>query len=289
MLRKLKKINFLQKNTLFSKLEIIKNIEDLNKFRSNYDQISFVPTMGNLHDGHISLIKKANKYNDTVITSIFINPLQFNDNNDFINYPKTLDSDINLLIKNECNCLFLPDQSILNNIKQIESSYKSQHLCGLNRPGHFDGVLTIVNKLFELIRPTRAIFGKKDYQQLLLISDFVKESKLPISIIGSEIVRDQSGLALSSRNNHLSTDEKKLASNLYKSLEIIANKVDTLTINDIVNEKNKLRDLGFSIDYLNVCNPQELSEESNYTIRPLIVAIAAYIREIRLIDNILIT
>ena len=270
-------------------MEIIKNIEDLNKFRSNYDQISFVPTMGNLHDGHISLIKKANEYNDTVIASIFINPLQFNDKNDFINYPKTLGSDINLLIKNECDCLFFPDQSILNNIKQIKSSYKSQHLCGLNRPGHFDGVLTIVNRLFELVRPTRAIFGKKDYQQLLLISDFVKESKLPISIIGSEIVRDQSGLALSSRNNHLSTDENKLASNLYKSLEIIANKVDTLTINDIVNEKNKLRDLGFSIDYLNVCNPQELSEESNYTIRPLIVAIAAYIREIRLIDNILIT
>ena len=179
MLRKLKKINFLQKNTLFSKLEIIKNIEDLNKFRSNYDQISFVPTMGNLHDGHISLIKKANEYNDTVITSIFINPLQFNDKNDFIHYPKTLDSDINLLIKNECNCLFLPDQSILNNIKQIESSYKSQQLCGLNRPGHFDGVLTIVNRLFEVIRPTRAIFGKKDYQQLLLISDFVKENKFP--------------------------------------------------------------------------------------------------------------
>ena len=260
-------------------MEIIENIQDLNKFRSNYDQISFVPTMGNLHDGHISLIKKANEHKDPVITSIFINPLQFNDKNDFIHYPKTLDSDINLLIKNECNCLFLPDQSILNNIKQIESSYKSQHLCGLNRPGHFDGVLTIVNRLFELVRPTRAIFGKKDYQQLLLISDFVKGNNLPINIIGSEIVRDHSGLALSSRNNHLSTDEKKLASNLYKSLEIIANKVDTLTINDIVNEKNKLRDLGFSIDYLNVCNPQELSEESNYTIRPLIVAIAAYIGE----------
>ena len=124
---------------------------------------------------------------------------------------------------------------------------------------------------------------------MLLISDFVKENNLPINIIGSEIVRDQSGLALSSRNNHLSADEKKLASNLYKTLKKIANKVDTLTINDIINEKNKLRNLGFSIDYLNVCNPLELSEESNYNIRPLIVAIAAYIGEIRLIDNILIT
>ena len=270
-------------------MEIIKNIEDLNKFRSNYDQISFVPTMGNLHDGHISLIKKANEYSDTVITSIFINPLQFNDKNDFINYPKTLDSDINLLIKNECDCLFLPDQSILNNIKQIKSSYKSQYLCGLNRPGHFDGVLTIVNRLFDLVKPTRAIFGKKDYQQLLLISDFVKENNLPINIIGSEIVRDQSGLALSSRNNHLSADEKKLASNLYKTLKIIANKGNKLTNNDIINEKNRLLELGFSIDYLNVCNPQELSKESNYNIRPLIVAIAAHIGEIRLIDNILIT
>ena len=270
-------------------MEIIKNIEDLNKFRSNYDQISFVPTMGNLHDGHISLIKKANEYSDTVLASIFINPLQFNDKNDFINYPKTLDSDINLLIKNECDCLFLPDQSILNNIKQIKSSYKSQHLCGLNRPGHFDGVLTIVNRLFDLVKPTRAIFGKKDYQQLLLISDFVKENNLPINIIGSEIVRDQSGLALSSRNNHLSADEKKLASNLYKTLKIIANKGNKLTNNDIINEKNRLLELGFSIDYLNVCNPQELSKESNYNIRPLIVAIAAHIGEIRLIDNILIT
>ena len=267
-------------------MEIIKNIEDLNKFRSNYDQISFVPTMGNLHDGHISLIKKANEYNDTVIASIFINPLQFNDKNDFINYPKTLDSDINLLIKNECDCLFFPDQSILNNIKQIKSSYKSQYLCGLNRPGHFDGVLTIVNRLFELVRPTRAIFGKKDYQQLLLITDFVKENNLPINIIGSEIVRDQSGLALSSRNNRLSSHEKKLASNLYKTLKVITNKGNTLTYDDVLNEKIRLKALGFSIDYLNICNPQELTEEFNLTIRPLIVAIAAYIGEVRLIDNI---
>ena len=121
---------------------------------------------------------------------------------------------------------------------------------------------------------------------MLLITDFVKENNLPINIIGSEIVRDQSGLALSSRNNRLSSHEKKLASNLHKTLKVITNKGNTLTYDDVLNEKIRLKALGFSIDYLNICNPQELTEEFNLTIRPLIVAIAAYIGEVRLIDNI---
>lgn len=273
-------------------MKIIKSLSELKKNLVKKENIFLIPTMGNLHEGHLSLIKEAKKLSKNIVLTIFINPIQFNSENDLNSYPRTLSQDINLLNGKGISVLFIPSVKDIYP-KKPKLSYKmpliSNQLCGESRKGHFKGVITIIDKLFNLIMPSYAIFGKKDYQQLLLISDFVKENNIPINIIGSEIVRDKRGLALSSRNNHLSNDEKKLASNLHKSLEIIANKGDKLTNNDIIHEKNRLLELGFGIDYLNVCNPQELSEESNYTTRPLVIAIAAYIREIRLIDNILIT
>ena len=141
--------------------------------RAELSEVSFIPTMGNLHAGHMSLLERAKTYNNHISVSIFINPLQFNDKDDYINYPKTLDSDLELLNQRGCDSVFIPDATILEGINKIKAPIKSSFLCGANRPGHFDGVLTIVNRLFEIVKPTYSFFGNKDYQQLLLISDYV--------------------------------------------------------------------------------------------------------------------
>jgi len=268
-------------------LEIIKSENDLIDYRNQFRNLSFIPTMGNLHKGHLSLLLKAQEYKDPTIVSIYVNPLQFNDSFDFITYPKTLDLDISLLAKNGCDCLFIPDQSILEDINQIKAPKKSIELCGRNRPGHFDGVLTIVNRLFELVKPTRAIFGMKDYQQLALIKDFVYEGKLPITVIGAPTLRDLNGLALSSRNTHLSNDEKLIASLLFKTLQDLAG-IHIITDKLINNKIDELSASGFEVDYLKCCNADTLKESSNYSERPLLIAIAAKIKNIRLIDNILV-
>ncbi|MDB2448336.1 pantoate--beta-alanine ligase [Gammaproteobacteria bacterium] len=157
-------------------MKIITAYQEFKDFRNSIESVSFVPTMGNLHNGHMALIDKAKSYDSHVVASIFINPLQFNDASDFKNYPKSIDDDIAILSEHGCDSLFIPDSSILEDIKEIKAPDKALYLCGMNRPGHFDGVLTIVNKLFEIIKPSRSFFGKKDFQQLTLISNFVKEN-----------------------------------------------------------------------------------------------------------------
>ena len=159
-------------------MKIITAYQDFKDFRNSIESVSFVPTMGNLHNGHMALIDKAKSYDSHVVASIFINPLQFNDASDFKNYPKSIDDDIAILSEHGCDSLFIPDSSILEDIKEIKAPDKALYLCGMNSPGHFDGVLTIVNKLFEIIKPSRSFFGKKDFQQLTLISNFVKENNL---------------------------------------------------------------------------------------------------------------
>ena len=244
--------------------------------------------MGNLHKGHMALIDKAKSYDSHVTASIFINPLQFNDASDFNNYPKSLDNDIDLLSKHRCDSVFIPDSSILDNIKEIKAPDKALHLCGMNRPGHFDGVLTIVNKLFEITKPTRSFFGKKDFQQLRLIKDFIKEKNLSIEIISVDTVRELNGLALSSRNNRLSDSDREKAAMLYKTLSTIKEKSDDLSYEMIQMHKDKLTQQGFAVDYLSVCNPSTLKDLKDFHKKPILVAIAASISGIRLIDNILI-
>ena len=245
--------------------------------------------MGNLHEGHISLIKKGKDLGGQIITSIFINPLQFNNKKDLDNYPKTLNSDINLLKRSGCNYLYLPDdKSILNNIEKVKASKKSKKLCGLSRPGHFDGVVTILNKFFNQINPDIVIFGKKDYQQYLIVKDLINYKKFNIKLIGSETIRDKNGLALSSRNNLLSNEQKKIASELYKTLQDINKKKKSLS-QDLLDKKiDNLSSLGFEVDYLTLCNTETL--EDCYEIRSnnLLLAIAATINDIRLIDNIIL-
>jgi pantoate--beta-alanine ligase len=271
-------------------LKIVKNIKDFNEIRSAFSQITFIPTMGNLHNGHLSLFERASKLNNPIFSSIFINPLQFNNKSDFTNYPKTLEKDISLLESQNCECLFLPDESILDNIEQIKAPDKANFLCGANRPGHFDGVLTIVNKLFDLMRPSDAVFGLKDYQQYLLIKDYVDSRNLPINVVGSKTIRDKNGLAMSSRNNLLTSNELIKASEIYKSLLFIKNNTKNLSKHFLDEVSRDLNKKGFKVDYLTVINSITLQECLNQRMEEeqLIVAIAAKIGSVRLIDNIFI-
>ena len=287
---KLKLRPFPLQSILFIKLKIAKNIKDFNDIRSAFDQITFIPTMGNLHNGHLSLFERASELNNPIFSSIFINPLQFNNKNDFANYPKTLKNDISLLESHNCECLFLPDESILDNIEQIKAPDKANFLCGANRPGHFDGVLTIVNKLFDIMRPSDAVFGLKDYQQYLLIKDYVNSRNLPINVVGSKTIRDKNGLAMSSRNNLLTSNELIKASEIYKSLLFIKNNTKNLSKHFLDEVSRDLNKKGFKVDYLTVINSITLQECLNQRMEEgrLIVAIAAKIGSIRLIDNIFI-
>ena len=290
MSMRLKLRPFPLQSILFIKLKIVKNIKDFNEIRSAFGQITFIPTMGNLHNGHLSLFERASKLNNPIFSSIFINPLQFNNKNDFANYPKTLENDISLLESQNCECLFLPDESILDNIEQIKAPDKANFLCGANRPGHFDGVLTIVNKLFDLMRPSDAVFGLKDYQQYLLIKDYVNSRNLPINVVGSKTIRDKNGLAMSSRNNLLTSNELIKASEIYKSLLFIKNNTKNLSKHFLDEVSRDLNKKGFKVDYLTVINSITLQECLNQRMEEgrLIVAIAAKIGSVRLIDNIFI-
>jgi len=287
---KLKPRPFPLQSILFIKLKIVKNIKDFNDIRSAFDQITFIPTMGNLHNGHLSLFERASELNNPIFSSIFINPLQFNNKSDFTNYPKTLEKDISLLESQNCECLFLPDESILDNIEQIKAPDKANFLCGANRPGHFDGVLTIVNKLFDIMRPSDAVFGLKDYQQYLLIKDYVNSRNLPINVVGSKTIRDKNGLAMSSRNNLLTSNELIKASEIYKSLLFIKNNTKNLSKHFLDEVSRDLNKKGFKVDYLTVINSITLQECLNQRMEEgrLIVAIAAKIGSVRLIDNIFI-
>jgi pantoate--beta-alanine ligase len=290
MSMRLKLRPFPLQSILFIKLKIVKNIKDFNEIRSAFGQITFIPTMGNLHNGHLSLFERASKLNNPIFSSIFINPLQFNNKSDFTNYPKTLEKDISLLESQNCECLFLPDESILDNIEQIKAPDKANFLCGANRPGHFDGVLTIVNKLFDLMRPSDAVFGLKDYQQYLLIKDYVNSRNLPINVVGSKTIRDKNGLAMSSRNNLLTSNELIKASEIYKSLLFIKNNTKNLSKHFLDEVSRDLNKKGFKVDYLTVINSITLQECLNQRMEEgrSIVAIAAKIGSVRLIDNIFI-
>lgn len=242
--------------------------------------------MGNLHDGHLSLINKAKDFKGPVVVSIFINPLQFNNPDDLNKYPRTTDNDIKLLESIDVDYLFTPNTNILENIEEIKANNYKNLLCDKYRPGHFDGVVTIVNKLFTIVEPQRAFFGLKDYQQFLHVKSLSIINDLNIDIIPCETIRSNDGLAMSSRNNLLSKEGLKVASNIYKSIKRVK---DSILVNlNILNEEiDYLSKLGIEIEYYQICD-QETLEPINHKINnKFIVAIAAYVEGIRLIDNIL--
>ncbi|MBM75046.1 MAG: pantoate--beta-alanine ligase [Proteobacteria bacterium] len=266
-----------------------KNILDLKKKGTT---IGFVPTMGCLHKGHLSLINTARSMCDHLVVSIFVNPLQFGPNEDLDSYPRTPYQDQDLCSAAGVDTLFMPsslydeDHSTFLHVQHLGSG-----LCGAKRPGHFDGVVTVVARLFGFVQPDLAVFGEKDFQQLAIIRQMVKDLGLPINIIGGTLIRDEDGLALSSRNRYLSHIEKKRALSLSQALKHIQSKCYTstqpLAVQDLLKEAKLLLDTDH-LDYLSIVDPVNL-EELETIDGPARALVAAKIGSTRLIDNVDVT
>ncbi len=279
--------------------------QELHNLRKKTIDIGFVPTMGAIHEGHISLIQNSIKENNITICSIYVNPKQFNDKKDLINYPRDLIGDIRKLEQANCDILFLPSDSDIypNNFQDRDYNFTNvlNILEGQRRKGHFKGVLNVVQILFELVQPTRAYFGEKDYQQLWIIMSFQKTYKLSLSIQPVQTIRDSEGLALSSRNKHLSEVQKNIALHLYQSLILFKYKIEQCckASTSLFIEKNKLQEIRLNVlkpiltnssiklDYFEIIEVENFSFVTNlHCDKQYRVLIAAYLGKVRLIDNI---
>jgi pantoate--beta-alanine ligase len=266
--------------------------EAANEIRREGKTIAFVPTMGALHAAHLSLVREARKRADVCVVSIFVNPTQFGPNEDYMKYARDLEGDIRKLQRVGVHVVFAPEtEEIYPKDFQtfVEVEKLENHLCGVHRKGHFRGVATIVLKLFNIIKPHIAIFGQKDYQQLKVIQRMVKDLNIDIEIVSCPIVRDECGLALSSRNSYLSTDEKESARFIFKTLRKMKEEFDlgsnlSKTIRETGEEILKEANI-FDIDYLEICDAETL-ESKDLAERGDLLAIAVRLGGTRLIDNI---
>lgn len=257
--------------------------------------VVFVPTMGNLHEGHLQLIDLAKTQGDFVVCSIFVNPTQFGENEDFDAYPRTLEADQEKLNSRNCDLLFYPKISEMypkglnkNQLTFVRVPGISEVLCGKSRPGHFDGVATVVSKLFNLVLPDIAIFGEKDKQQLAIIRAFTQDLNFPIEIIGAPITREKNGLAMSSRNGYLSDEAKQQASFLYQLIQETKEKIENGNKKFIELQKEAIERLtqkGFRCDYFEITNSENLSS-ALLEDKKLCILVAAFLGKTRLIDNI---
>ena len=254
------------------------------------ENICFIPTMGSLHNGHLSLVDLGKKTNLKTLVSIFLNRRQFNDIKDFENYPNQQDSDVQKLYDRGVDYIFVPEEDYIypsSGIETVSPNEIGRVLEGYSRPGHFEGVLTVVKRLFDLIQPSYSVFGKKDAQQLFLIKNMIREFNLNIQIIEGDIVRDKNGLALSSRNNHLSSTAKLKASCIFDSLLKTA---ESISSNKDYEEAIKEGSKNFVkneivLDYLELVDTENFKSPNKYS-KKLKLLIAAYVENIRLIDNI---
>lgn len=271
-------------------MQVISNIAQLRSRLSVERGVAFVPTMGNLHEGHLDLMRLARQHGDCVVASIFVNPLQFGPNEDFDQYPRTLDADCEKL-RGLADVVFTPSVNEMYPEQQtvfIEPPPTANDLCGISRPGHFRGMATVVLKLLNIVQPQVALFGKKDYQQLHIIRKLVGQLNLPIGIIGGETVRASDGLALSSRNQYLSAEERAEAASLFRSLQgirqaILAGEEDFERLQK--NAVESLEARGWSVDYL-VVRRQEDLQPAGCSDRELVVLAAARLGKTRLLDNV---
>ena len=272
-------------------MHIIHTQNELVETLKKLNNIAFVPTMGNLHEGHLKLVEEALKKTKHVVVSIFINPLQFNSKDDFRNYPRTLDKDLLMLQKLGVPFVFVPPkENIIDSLQTIEIHLPSiaNDLCGRFRPSHFNGVATIICKLFNLIQPEFAFFGRKDFQQLFLIKELVKQLNYPIHIIAIDTVRDKDGLAMSSRNNLLSKEDRKKAPQLFKLLNVMKDKVmqKKLSFKEIENDADRLLNAsGWIVDYLTIRSAESL-KFAVHDEKQIVILGAATLGSVRLIDNI---
>ena len=274
-------------------MEIITTIENIrsivNHWKDKGYSIGFVPTMGYLHDGHAALIDQARKDNDKVIVSIFVNPTQFGENEDLNSYPRDINRDKSLCEAHKADIIFSPtsdemyhDRKAFVNIVEL-----SDTLCGISRPIHFKGVCTVVTKLFNIIQPTNAYFGEKDAQQLAIIRKMVFDLNFPVNIIGVPIVRESDGLAKSSRNTYLSSEERKAATILYKAIQEGKQYINRgASADSIINVMTNIVNTEplAKIDYISVVDAITMQPVQEIT-APVLVAMAVYIGSTRLIDN----
>ncbi len=256
-------------------------------------RIGFVPTMGNLHSGHASLVSKAVQQADFVVASIFVNPLQFGTGEDLDKYPRTLAADQEKLLQAGCNLLFAPTVEEMypggmTGQTRVSVPQLSEGLCGASRPGHFEGVATVVSKLFNMVQPDMAVFGQKDYQQLAVIRAMVHDLNMPIQIIGEPTVRADDGLALSSRNGFLSKEERAIAPVLYRSLSQIAAAIKSGDHDFARLRAEQVRQIeaaGLRLDYLEVRQGVHLRTATAED-RDIVILVAAFLGTTRLIDNL---
>ena len=276
-------------------MQIARNREELRNAVSRYRQqqlkTGFVPTMGNLHAGHLSLVEAAINECDVVITSIFVNPMQFGENEDLNTYPRTPHEDIAALDDLHVDLLYLPEVSDvypggLESQTRVVVPGLSKMLCGISRPLFFTGVATVVNRLFNLVQPDVAYFGRKDYQQLLVIRKMVDDLAIPIEIRGIDTVREGDGLAMSSRNNYLNNEQRSQASKLYMVLRDTALQYTQQGERARLEKaaRDRLASYGFRPDYLEIRRSADLAIPESGD-RDLIIVAAAWLEETRLIDN----
>jgi pantoate--beta-alanine ligase len=274
-------------------------VDELSGLRASVDawrrggNVAFVPTMGNLHEGHLSLIRAARPLADRVVASVFVNPLQFGAGEDFASYPRTFDRDSAMLEHEGTDLLFAPSVELMYPIPQeqqtrVEVPGLSRLLCGATRPGHFVGVATVVCKLFNMVQPDIALFGKKDFQQLMVIRRMVEDLAMPVRIVGIETRREADGLAMSSRNGYLTADQRAIAPVLYRVLSGLADKLRAGSADYAGLQAQavaELADSGFTVDYVSIRRALDLLEPATDDAE-LIVLAAANLGRARLIDNI---
>lgn len=270
--------------------------EQLAEWRQHGDHIALVATMGNLHAGHVSLVELAREHAERVVVSIFVNPTQFAADEDFDEYPRTLERDTRRLKKPAADLIFVPDVDTmypfgLEDATTVSVPRITENFCGASRPGHFDGVTTVVARLFALVQPDAAIFGQKDYQQQLVIRHMSQDLNLPVAIITGETVREEDGLAMSSRNQYLSEEDRAKAPVLFEVLSSVGSDLqngrrdfEKLEAESVA----KLTDAGFEVDYFSIRRAQNL-EVPDRDCDELVVLAAAHLGGARLIDNTVVT
>jgi len=280
-------------------MQVITSIAELRAaiqaFKSNGDKVGFVPTMGNLHEGHLDLVRRASEKAQCTVVSIFVNPTQFDREDDLTAYPRTMKDDLVKLEAIGTDIVFCPEPKEMyphgGLVTQVDVPAIGSLLEGSSRPGHFCGVAPVVCKLFNIVSPDVAVFGQKDFQQLMLIRQMVADLDMPLEIIGAPTVREKDGLAMSSRNNLLTTEQRVLASELNRLLEQIEAKLlDGNKAFEVLQEESvrALVSAGFRPDYVKVCNAKtlQLAEQRD---SELVILAAAFLGDIRLIDNIPVT
>ena len=268
----------------------------LAQYRAEGKTVGFVPTMGNLHAAHLALVNTAKQHADVVVTSIFVNRLQFGLNEDWDKYPRTLEQDTAKLLGVGCDILFCPDELDIypNGMDQqtrVIVPVMADILCGASRPGHFEGVTTVVAKLFNIVQPHTAVFGLKDFQQLAIIRRMVEDLCIPVNIVAGDIVREADGLAMSSRNGYITPSERPLVKQLNQSLnwvaeQIVAGERNFVSLQD--EAKQQISAAGFRADYVTVCESKSLQLAAHDDTN-LIILGAMYTQRARLIDNVPLT